>query len=112
MVYVLGKETRNMRITDQNDDAKLAALNRPAALRRAEKPVAPTQGVQPLQPVSHEHEHYNRSHDERRHVQRRQHPEQESLLDTRDPHDRRKRVRRAEDRLTGENPPQGIDVLA
>lgn len=104
-----------MRITDINDDAKLAALNRPASARKVLQPVAPTEAANRVQPINPEQRRAQRAHPERRQNQRRDHL-QENLLDTRDPHERRKLVRRQEDREQQEKvtkpATQGIDVIA
>jgi hypothetical protein len=132
-----------MRITDINDDARLQALNPPKALRRARKPVAPAEAPLGVQAIDEERDHEARKHEDRRLAQRRREPDQtqtaqaeqddeetggqgsvnplanplpDTLLDTRERHERRTQLRRKDDREAQQNRPsrrgQGIDVLA
>jgi hypothetical protein len=110
---VRDEEALIMHITPPNDSAKLASLGGSGSLRRAQKPLQATEPGSPAQPVGERHTKQQRQPKDRRHTDRRKQRHQ-ALLDTRNPHERRKLLRREEDRQqqahTEATDDQGIDV--
>ena len=105
-----------MRIAPPDDDVRITKLNRPKETQGTETvPIKQTDPTEPTPPIKEQREHNSRSPEDRRKNQRRK-TQRQTLLDTRNKHERRHDSRRDDDieQLTEEEatPFHGIDVEA